>query len=144
MGRVSGRSGLCKKKNEIWLSPMTKTLIRTENSTTNWQHKDATKTSITQRLRTDLGRSIGVTTAIQLVWLNRFTGIQPSHKPQKPCNKKDTFKYLIIWLCNVYHKVSTTLFVMMQLESSRVIRSRNNKAVEWPNTRSIVLWVVRR
>ena len=32
------------------------------------------KTSITQRLRTDLGRSVGVTTATQLVWLNRFTG----------------------------------------------------------------------
>ena len=30
------------KKNEIWLSSMTKTLIPTEN-TTNWTHKDATK-----------------------------------------------------------------------------------------------------
>ena len=39
-----------------------------------WQHKIATKRSITQRLRTDLGRSVGVTTATQLVWLNRFTG----------------------------------------------------------------------
>ena len=28
------------------------------------------KTSITQRLRTDLGRLVGVTTVIQLVWLN--------------------------------------------------------------------------
>ena len=37
------------------------------------------KTSITQRLRTDLGRSDGVKTVIQLVWLNRFTGTQPSH-----------------------------------------------------------------
>ena len=32
------------------------------------------KSSITQRLRTDLGRSVGVTTAIQLVWLTWFTG----------------------------------------------------------------------
>ena len=39
--------------------------------------KTPPKTSITQR--TDLGRSVGVTTAIQLVWLNRFTGTQPSH-----------------------------------------------------------------
>ena len=31
------------KKNEIWLSPMTKTLIPTENSSTNWQHKNVTK-----------------------------------------------------------------------------------------------------
>ena len=30
----------------------------TENSKTNGQHKNATKTSITQRLRTDLGRSV--------------------------------------------------------------------------------------
>ena len=34
-----------------------------------WQHKNATKTSITQRLRADLGRSDGVTIATQLVWL---------------------------------------------------------------------------
>ena len=37
------------------------------------------KTLITQRLQTDLGRSVGVTKATQLVWLNRFTGSQPSH-----------------------------------------------------------------
>ena len=45
--------------------------------------RDNTKTppkpSITQRMRTDLGRSVGWTIAIQLVWLNRFTGSQPSH-----------------------------------------------------------------
>ena len=34
--------------------------------------KTPPKTSITQRLRTDLRRSIGVTTVISLVWLNRF------------------------------------------------------------------------
>ena len=67
------------EKNEIWLSPLTETLIPKENSTTNWQHKNATKTSIAQRLRTDLRRAVGVTTAIKLVWLNRFMGTQPSH-----------------------------------------------------------------
>ena len=41
--------------------------------------KTPPKTAITQRLRTDLGRSVGVTTVIQLVWLNRFTGTQPTH-----------------------------------------------------------------
>ena len=41
--------------------------------------KTPPNTSITQRLLTDLGRSFGVTTAIQLVWLNRFTGTKPSH-----------------------------------------------------------------
>ena len=47
------------------------------------------KSSITQQLRTDLGRSVGVTTATQLVWLTWFTG-PPSHSPQQPCNEKDT------------------------------------------------------
>ena len=37
------------------------------------QHKDATKTAITQWLRTDLGQTVGVHSVIQLVWLNRFT-----------------------------------------------------------------------
>ena len=37
------------------------------------------KTTITQRLRTDFGRSVRVTIATQLVWLNWVTGSQPSH-----------------------------------------------------------------
>ena len=50
---------------------------------------NAIKSSITQRLRTDLGRSVGVTTATQLVWLMWFTG--PTFPlPQQPCNQKDT------------------------------------------------------
>ena len=44
-----------------------------------WKTQNATKTSITQWLLTDLGRSVGVTTVIKLEWLNRFTGTQPSH-----------------------------------------------------------------
>ena len=51
-----------KKKKEIWLSLMTKPLIQTENSNTNWQHKNAIEhfdyTTIADRLRT---------TVIQLV-----------------------------------------------------------------------------
>ena len=39
---------------------------------------NATKKSIKQRLRTDLGRSVGVTTATQLVWLTGLRA-QPSH-----------------------------------------------------------------
>ena len=67
------------KKKEIWLSHMTKTPIPTEIQKQIDNTKTPSKTSITQRLRTDLGRSVGVTTTIQLVWLNRFTGTQPSH-----------------------------------------------------------------
>ena len=41
--------------------------------------KNTTKALITQLLRIDLGRSVGVTAVTQLVWLNRFTSVQPSH-----------------------------------------------------------------
>ena len=47
--------------------------------------KNATK--ITQRLRTDLGRSVGVTAVTPLVWLNGFYGRQPSYSPQRQCNQ---------------------------------------------------------
>ena len=61
---------LYEKKEEIWLSPMTKAPIPTEMSKGQSDNtNNATKSSITQRLRTDLGRSVGVTTATQLVWL---------------------------------------------------------------------------
>ena len=33
--------------------------------------KTQPKTSITQRLRTEFGKSVGVTTATQLMWINR-------------------------------------------------------------------------
>ena len=52
-----------------------------------WQHKNATKTLITQLLLTDLGRSVGVKAVTQLVWLNQFMSAQPSHSPQKLCNQ---------------------------------------------------------
>ena len=59
---------------------MTKAPTLTEQSKKQLENTKTTqKTSITQRLRTDLGRSVGVTIATQLVWLNRFTGSQPSH-----------------------------------------------------------------
>ena len=63
------------KKEEIWLSPMIKAPTPTEMSKVQSENtNNATKSSIKQRLRTDLGRSVGVTTATQLVWLTWFTG----------------------------------------------------------------------
>ena len=68
------------RKEEIWLSPMTKSPTPTEKSKKQLDNtKTPPKTSITQWLRTYFGRSVGVTEATQLVWLNRFTGSQPSH-----------------------------------------------------------------
>ena len=71
LGRPLVLSRFCfqKKKEEIWLSSITKTPTPTEIS--KGQSDDAnnaTKSSITQRLRTDLGRSVGVTTAAKLVF----------------------------------------------------------------------------
>ena len=68
------------KKEEIWLSPMTKAPTPTEKSKKQRDNtKTPPKTSITQRLRTDLGRLVEVTITTQLVWLNRFTRSQHSH-----------------------------------------------------------------
>ena len=59
---------------------MSKASTPTEKSE---KHRDktqnATKASITQRLWTNLGRSVGVNTATQLVCLNQFTESQPSY-----------------------------------------------------------------
>ena len=78
------------KKEEIWLGPMTKAIIPTEMS--NGQ-SDSTKNVIKKFdytvLQTNLGRSVRVTTANQLVW---FTGLraQLSHSPKQSCNQNDT------------------------------------------------------
>ena len=67
------------KEEEIWLSPMIYPTA-TENSKKQREKTKTTQnTSITQRWRTDLGRSVGVTTVIQLVWLHQFTGYQPTN-----------------------------------------------------------------
>ena len=74
-----GESGLSikwkRKRSDsvLWQKP----LHRQKNAKSNVKTKKPPKTSITQRLRTDLGRSVGVTIATQLVWLKRFTGSQP-------------------------------------------------------------------
>ena len=59
---------------------MTKAPTSTEKSKKQHDNtKTPPKTSITQRLRTNLGRLAWVMIATQLVWLNRLTGSQPSH-----------------------------------------------------------------
>ena len=59
---------------------MTKAYTPTEKSKKQRDNKKTPpKTLITQRLRTDLGRPVGVTAVTPLVWFKRFTGAQPSH-----------------------------------------------------------------
>ena len=65
------------KREEIWLSPMTKALIPTEISKGGTrQHNTVTKkfdyTAIADQ--TDLWQSDEVTTVIQLVWFTGFPG----------------------------------------------------------------------
>ena len=70
---------------------MTKALTCTETPKKQSDNtKTPPKTSITQQIHTNLGKSVEVTTSTKKVWLNRFTGSQPSHQPQKLCNQKDT------------------------------------------------------
>ena len=56
------------KKEEIWLIPMKKSPYTNRNVKGQSDNTNNTKKT-TQRLRTDLGRSVGVSTATQLVWL---------------------------------------------------------------------------
>ena len=67
-------------------------MTQSDDKTICQQKSDNTKmppkSSIIQLLRTDLGRSVGVTTATQLAWL---TGLRakPSHSPQQSCEQND-------------------------------------------------------
>ena len=55
-----------------------------------WQHKQRhKKVRLNSRLRTDLGRSVGVTKATQLVWLTGLRAQLPTNREQ-PFNQKDT------------------------------------------------------
>ena len=62
----------------LWQKPLHPQKNPKSNMTTQKRYQ---KSSIPQRLRTDLGRSVGVTTVTRLVWFNRLTSAQPSHLP---------------------------------------------------------------
>ena len=69
------------KKKEIWTQSFDKSQLTQQKigKKRNYNSETLSKTSITQRLRIDFRRSVGVTTATKLMWLNRLTGSQPSH-----------------------------------------------------------------
>ena len=69
------------KRGEVWPSHMTKAPIPPENETTQRRCR---------KFRIDLGRLVGGTTVIKLVWFNRFRGSKPSHSPQQQCNETET------------------------------------------------------
>ena len=70
----------------LWQRPLHQQKCQKGNVTTQTTPQ---KISITQRLRTDLGRSVGVTTVTKLVLFNGFWRRQPSHSPQQQCNQTD-------------------------------------------------------
>ena len=64
------------------------------------------KSSIKQQLRTDLGRSVGVTTATQMVWFTRFTGPNlPTHRNSRLIEDKNMqiVHYSDIKVANIQH-----------------------------------------
>ena len=63
--------------------------------------KMPSKTSITQSLRTDLGRPVGVTIATQMVWLNQLPGSQPFHSPQQLCNRRHEHAGIVLQLAEI-------------------------------------------
>ena len=61
------------------------------------------------------GRSVGITKAIQLVWLTGLRA-QPSNSPQQPCNQKDTHLKFVNKPPYIDNKPTTT-------QSGEVIKS---------------------
>ena len=94
------------------------------------------KSSITQRLRTDLGRSVGVTTATQLVWLSGLRA-QPSHSPQQPCNQKDTYLKICKSIPYIDNKPTSILsgdVIKIDTRTTLVINIIYQKYIQWhPN-----------
>ena len=105
---VSGDFNRKKKKSDsvLWQTPLHQQKCQKGNITTQTTPQ---KSLITQRLRTDLGQSVGVTTATKLAWLTGLRA-QPSHSPQQPCNH--TFKWgKVNWLFNVTIKNFSVIHV---------------------------------
>ena len=98
------------KREEIWLSPMKNPLHRQKIQKGTWQRKTP-----------DFERSVGETTTALLVWLNRFTGSQLSHWPQKLWNQTDSHlkmcKYssllAVIFIPEITTNTMTSDFLML-------------------------------
>ena len=81
-----------KKGADLIQSYNTSPYINRNVEMAKWQH-NATKSSIKQRLRTDLGRSVGVTKAFELVWFTGFTG--PTHR--NSCVIQDKNMHILLY-----------------------------------------------
>ena len=82
--------------------------------------------SITQRLRTDLGRSVGVTTATQLVWFTGFIG-SISHFWMEEYKKSEnkslhSNQYFKEYNCIIWRENVTKHFFFSHLYKSKVLK----------------------
>ena len=117
---------------------MTKPPIPTENSKTEGQHTQTPpKTSITQRLRTDLGRSVGVTSnptgVVKLVWLvgtpldfghelvYRLRVAQPTLIDVTRFFDILLYYYMYICLCTTFYDISTFVGCFSSVSIKRII-----------------------
>ena len=73
----------------LWQKPLHLNVKRAVTTQTTPQ-----KSSIKQRLRTDLGRSVGVTTATQLVWFTGFRAHLPTHRNSYVIEDKNKQRFL--------------------------------------------------
>ena len=99
--------------NQQPTSPPILVTLRKSDNTNN-----ATKSSVTQRLRTDVRRPVGVTTATKLVWLTDLRA-QPTYFPQQPCNQKDTHLKICdtITNCNNFIYIQWIIFIYILYRS---------------------------
>ena len=72
------------------------------------------KSSITQRLRTDLGRSVGVTTATQLVWLTGLRAHLPTNRISILVSIKRQFLVVFIDMEHDWQKTNYSHFSGIQ------------------------------
>ena len=73
-----------------------------------WHYNTPQKTSITQRLRTDLGRSAGVITVTALVWLKNKLTTQKRPQMSITQRKRNQWSTLGCRMCKIW-KITTNL-----------------------------------
>ena len=79
-----------RKKRDLTQTYVKNLYTHRKIQTATWQHKNATKTPITQRLLTDLGQSVWATTATQSGVVKPAYGIQNFQLTTKAVLSKNT------------------------------------------------------
>ena len=83
----------------LWQKPLHQQKCQKDKVTTQTTPQ---KSSIKQRLRTDLGRSVGVTTATQLVWLTGLRAHLPTNRNSRLIKRKEINCILLCYCLEPY------------------------------------------